>query len=430
MNVEKQGGAVRAAITWPGYVLGVYALICGVSAILSASTIPHGWAFITRPVLGCVGVMAGLMLLLRDGWWKLLLQLWLLAQVAVVIVDLSGPLTAQSGLHITCVRYGGSTSVGPELQDFTGWGVDFGALILLVLVWVIMAKRWYPVDAGRWLNGVAGVLKIVFLVAALAGGVYACLRWAKPLLNRDALMVIDSPPPGAEVYLKDKLLGSTPLAVTQENLVEWGLSKTDAAKKCTISLSPLQNILLQGASGTGELLFKPPAWLAADYVTMPTTWGIRGVTPIRNYYTSNYWSVPLLSNRQPGLLLDRPVIEPSDCRPGERIKIAVQMWRNADDPRAVAPPPKEQVLSAQLSVLFWKQINSSVGGYSTTNLELPPAWTHLAVGQTVSNVVTVTAPSSPGIYTIRLNYLMMGATNRVLGYGFNPYSSFGLLNVK
>jgi hypothetical protein len=107
------------------------------------------------------------------------------------------------------------------------------------------------------------------------------------------------------------------------------------------------------------------------------------------------------------------------------------MWRNADDPRAFAPPPAEQVLSAQLSVLFWKQINSSGGGYFiTTNVELPPAWNRLAVGETVSNVVTVTAPSSPGMYTIRLNYLMRGATNRLLGYGFYPYSSFGLLNVK
>jgi len=64
----------------------------------------------------------------------------------------------------------------------------------------------------------------------------------------------------------------------------------------------------------------------------------------------------------------------------------------------------------------------------TTNLDLPPAWAHLAVGQTVSNTVTLPAPLMPGTYTIRLACTMRGATNQPLGVG--PYISFGLLNVK
>jgi hypothetical protein len=299
------------------------------------------------------------------------------------------------------------------------------------VVWVVLAKRWYPVDAGRWLDRIAGFFEIVFLVAVLAGGVYAGLRWAKPLLNRDAMTVIDSPPPGAVVYLKDKLLGSTPLAVTQEKLVEWGLSKPDAGKKCIVSSSPLgDGLLLQGSSATGELQFKPPAWLAADYMAMPTPWGIRGLTTMPNHYASNYWSVLLLSKEQPGLLLDQPVIEPSDCKPGEPIKIAVQMWRNAGDSRVPAPPPAEQVLTARLSVLFWRQNNFPGASYFTTNFELPPAWAHLTVGGTVSNVVTLSAPLMPGTYTIRLGCVLAGVTNRPLGSDFEPDFSFGLLNVK
>jgi hypothetical protein len=370
------------------------------------------------------------MLLLRDGWWKPLLHLWLLAQAAVVIVDTSGPLTWQPGLHINVIRFGGGISSGPVLLNYSGHGVNFAAVILLVMVWVVLAKRWYPVGAGPWLNRVAATLEIVFLVAVLAGGAYAGLRWARPLLNRDALMVIDSPPPGAGVWLQDKFLGFTPLAVTQEKLVEWGLSKPGAAGKCTVSSSPLGNgLLLQGASAAGELLFKPPDWLAADYVTVPTPWGIRGVTPIRNYYPSNYWPVPLLSKREPGLVLGRPVIEPSECKPGEPVKIAVQMWRNANDPRITwGFPPEEQPLNAQLSVEFLSERDLFRKSYSRTNADLPPAWTHLAVGETVSNAVTLPSPLMPGIYTVRLACLMTGATNQPLGIG--PYISFGLLNVK
>ena len=426
MNQEEQEGPAPPARTWPGYALGAYALICGASAVLSARVYPHGWAVITVPALGCVGVTAGLMLLLRDGWWKPLLHLWLLAQVAVVIVDVSGPLTWQPGLHINVIRFGAITSSGPWIEDYSGCGVNVAAVILLVLVWVVLAKRWYPAGAGSWLNRVAATLEIVFLVAALACAAYAGLRWAKPLLNRDALVVIDSPPPGAGVWLQDKFLGFTPLAVTQQKLVEWGLSKPGAAGKCAVSPSPFDNgILLLGASATGELLFKPPDWLAADYVTAVTPWGIRGLTPMHGSYASNYWSVPLLSKRQPGLVLGQPVIEPSECKPGEPVKIAVQMWRNADDPRNPVHFPEEQAQSARLSVLFWRQ-----GSMNTTNLDLPPAWAHLAVGQTVSNTVTLPAPLMPGTYTIRLHCAMLGETNRPMQDGFDPYFSFGLLNVK
>ena len=152
MNGDEQEGPAAPARTWPGYVLGAYALICGASAVLSARMYPHGWAVITVPALGCVGVMAGVMLLLRDGWWKPLLQLWLLAQAAVVIVDTSGPLTRQPGLHINYIRFGAVTSSGPLLLDYTGWGINFAAVILLVLVWVVLAKRWYPACAGPWLK--------------------------------------------------------------------------------------------------------------------------------------------------------------------------------------------------------------------------------------------------------------------------------------
>jgi len=44
MNGDEQEGAAPAVRTWPGYALGAYALICGVSAVVSAHVYPHGWA--------------------------------------------------------------------------------------------------------------------------------------------------------------------------------------------------------------------------------------------------------------------------------------------------------------------------------------------------------------------------------------------------
>jgi H+-transporting ATPase len=54
----------------------------------------------------------------------------------------------------------------------------------------------------------------------------------------------------------------------------------------------------------------------------------------------------------------------------------------------------------------------------------------LAVGETVSNVMTLSAPLMPGTYSIRLGCSLAGVTNRPLGSGFEPSFSFGLLNVK
>jgi hypothetical protein len=44
MNGDEQEGPAPAVRTWPGYALGAYALICGVSAVVSAHVYPHGWA--------------------------------------------------------------------------------------------------------------------------------------------------------------------------------------------------------------------------------------------------------------------------------------------------------------------------------------------------------------------------------------------------
>jgi hypothetical protein len=138
----------------------------------------------------------------------------------------------------------------------------------------------------------------------------------------------------------------------------------------------------------------------------------------------------LLSKEQAGLVQGRPVIEPSECKPGEAVKITVQMRRNADDPRAPARPPGEQATGARLSVLLWRPAGSSTGTTSTTNFDLPAEWAHLAVGQTVSNTVTLAAPLMPGNYTIRLQCTMTGAGGQPAESNLRTCFSFGMLDVR
>ena len=53
------------------------------------------------------------------------------------------------------------------------------------------------------------VVRTVFLGANVVVVAYLGWRWTPVFLVKDRLMVIDCPFPGAEVYLKDRKLGST-----------------------------------------------------------------------------------------------------------------------------------------------------------------------------------------------------------------------------
>jgi hypothetical protein len=411
---------------WPGDVLGGYALLCGLGAMLFASLYPPGWAAMTRPALGVVGVVAGLLFFLRDRWWKPLLLFWLAAQVPVIIVDPSGELTRQPGFRLNFIGQNMNPAEGPTVLEASGFGIEFAAVLLIIAVRFILANRWYRAEPGPGLfRGLAGALRVLPFVVVVSVAACVGTRWSKLRLRHDALLTLDCPFPGADIYAGDKKLGSTPLMITGDRLVEWGLNRPDAKSACWLNPTATdQGLALFSGNSSMEILFKAPDWCASHFQNVRTPWGIRAVPDLGRGHSSNYWSVPLTSQSQPGLVLNELGIEPSVCRPGQEVGFTVQLRHNPPDPRMRRPVPPLQGTRAELVVFFWHR-----AGYSSSNIELPLPWARLGFGQVVTHAFKVTAPSQPGTYTVHCKYKLTENIRRAGTY-YSWIRTYGILEVQ
>jgi len=243
------------------------------------------------------------------------------------------------------------------------------------------------------------------------------------------LLVIDCPLPGADVYAKERKLGSTPLVVTSEKLVEWGLSKAADETKCRLGPGPLEaGPWLAGAGAGVELLLKAPDWCAERYLGMNTPWGRRTVSELGPQVLSGTWSHPLVCRSQAGLVFDEPILVPSVCRPTQPVLFTVTLRRNPPELAWGSPPVRVEGGYAQLAIVFWPTL-SRVATHSTTNIPLPSAWGHLEAGQSLTHDFTCLAPGLPGLYQVAIHYRLSEGANRPIRAGSERVRTYGLLQV-
>lgn len=410
---------------WPGYLLGLYAVVCGVIALLSIDVYPPGWAIYARPLLAVWGIGGGLLLLVGDPWWRPLLQFWTLAQAAVVVIDPSGDLTRQPGFFFGVQQIAYST-VNDQVVQARGYGVNFWGVFLFLLTQWIISRKWYatvPTQLWQFQALRAGRLLLVLATLTLLG--YVGWRWAPLVLEKNPLMVITCPPPGAEIYMEERKLGSTPLVVTEEKLVKWGLSRAGGARVCSVSRTGLDDgFYLMGNSRAATVLLKPPWWCEDEFVTYPTPWGPRAV-PVHDTSSPKRLHTLMIAKDQPGLVLGRPDSGPESSASGEPIKVPVVLWRNPADPRIkVTAPP---VAGARAGLAFTFARGSS---YTTETAELPERWSDPEIGANLSHVAQVEAPRTPGQYSYRIQYRLYASTNTARRLDDGWVRTYGYLEVK
>jgi hypothetical protein len=410
---------------WPGILLGLYAFVAGGQALLSCHLWPEGWAVVTRPLMGAIGLTGGLLLLCGDPWWRPLLRFWALAQAAVIVVDPSGSLTHQPFLWD--VGYSSVTTVigGDQIRQMQGYGINVVALVLYGLTHWIIARKWYEdTPVVRWQFLALRVFRSLFVVVVVLVAGWLAWHWAAVLLTKNPLYVITSPLPGAEVFAGSRKLGSTPLVITQEKMVEWGLSKPEGAPRCQVARSILdEGLTLTGNKDSTLASFKPPWWCEGKFETFASENGPLALV-INDLVGSNRCEILLMAKAQPGLTLSLPDGLPATAPAGGPVQLAVGLHRNPPDPRLMVSLQARPEQRAVLGVTF-------LMGSSTVTREvpLPEAWRDPAVGSMPPQSCKVNAPEKPGRYQVRVQYrLYRDAGNQRIDFGWAR--TYGVIEVK
>ena len=424
MESDDTGNRPSVFPRWPGYLLGTYAIVAGVVAFISLQVYPQGWAVYSRPLLAAWGLAGGLLLWLGDPWWKPLLLLWILAQAAVVVVDPSGDLTRQPGFFFGIKHIAYSTSNGQVIQAH-GYGVNFwGVVLFLVAQWII-SHKWYPLVPGNlWQFKALRLVRLFFVVFNLLVLGHVGWHWGRLLTEPKPLLVISCPPPGAVVYAEDHKLGSTPLVVTQDKLVEWNLSRAGGPAVARVAPSGFdEGFKLSGNSRATTILLRPPWWCRQSFVTFSSEWGPRAI-PINNTASSCGGGAMLIAKAQSGLVLDS-VSAPASCLAGRPFDLTVTLHRNPVDPRVTIDIPSYSGEEAALIVTFGRKTS-----YSTEKVRLPAAWASPAVGAALQQAVPVSAPRTPGHYEYRVEYALYANTNTLQRLDGGSVRNYGVLEVK
>lgn len=396
--------ASKSRVRWPGHLLGLYAVACGGAAVLGAGVHPEGWAVFTQPLLGVIGLAGGLLALLGDPWWRPLLRLWLLAQVPVLIVDSSGELTRQPGLWFGFTA-GSTGTTGTSALRLEGYGVNVAGLLLLALAHWIIARRWYAdVPGALWQFQALRLVRTLFVCATFALLGYVGWGWGPLLVARQALLVVHCPLPGADVYAGEHKLGATPLILTHERLVRWGLSRADGPARCDIRPTPLgDGFILSGNRSATNLFLKPPRWCQNHFSTWPSEWGPRGA-PGEVVISSNRCFARLICRSQPGYVLTVSGVTPQTCSPGQPVEFAVGVRLTSQIPPARPQTRADSGPPGKLAITFLR--GSAV---ETKEVELPPDRAGAVPGAELKHTFRIPAPQAPGRYRVRLRYVPGGS---------------------
>lgn len=404
MNAEATvaSGPGHTRMAWLGILLALYALGAGAAAWGFMEWRHPGWAWYTRPLLGTFGVCGGLLLLARSRGWRAFLVFWSLAQVPVIILDPSGPLTQQPGLPMI-FKHATESFAGLQLEDWLGFGVNLTGVVLFLLVWAVGQNRWHPLIApanpsrlGSIVHDLALVWSCVVLVA---GGVLA----VRAVLGREAALVIRSQVPGASVYFESQWVGLTPLYLSREKLVELGLCSPDGTNRVTLLPSgPNDSWVAAGDKRTTRVGLLAPCFGRASFQQMPTPHGLRTMTLAEAGQANRAGVLALAAKQRAGLVLSQA--EPLLREAGTNSLLAIPLELRFNPPDRGAPGGAGHRLpgsNAVLRVVFSKSDPRRPGVFQPaglTNISLPESWARVGPGDGVTEIFQIQAPAAPGLY--------------------------------
>lgn len=398
----------RAA--WPGVLLALYAVGSGLAAWLDLSWNPAGWACYTRPLLGTFGVLGGLLLLTGNPAWKPLLLTWSSAQSLILIFDPSGELTRQPGPH--SLVNGVSLGFADGLRDlWMGCGVDLLGLGLVALVLGVVSGGWHPPFDRERPNRLGLALREVALVWATLLVLVGGWMGVKPLMGRDAVLVIRCQLPGTPVYLDNQWAGLAPVYLARDQANRWGISSYEGTNRV--------ELLNAGADGgwvvAGDLKaalvgFRAPWFCRSHFQEMATLTGPRTMTLWEAGLGGKPGTFVLASKHRAGLVLNCPTLEPLECEPNGLLAIPLELRLNPPD--RGTPTGRWASLSgsnAWLRIVFTKtdpRLPLGRTSAGATNVILPESWRKLSAGNLVSYTTQVKAPPTPGRYQISCAYTL------------------------
>jgi len=371
-----------------------------------------------------IGLAGGLLLLCGDPWWKALLTIWSLAQAAVIIVDPSGELTRQPFYRFTLLQ-SSATTTGGLVTELRGYGVNAVGLVLAVLIQWIRVRRWYPdVPSAPWQYLLLRLVRLGFAGVCCLAAAWFGWHWGPLYAEKDRLAVLDSPLPGAEAYIADRKLGRTPLVITHQRLVEWGLSRPEGAAKGQLVRNSLENgFLLSGNRSSTNVLLRPPAWCARAFESFQSEWGPRGL--ILNDTWGDGRRARFMGCRHPGWLLSLPEGLPQSVAAGKSFPFVARLRHNPPDPRATGPASPTTGPKAEILVTFLQ--GSHV---FSRRVSVPDAWRSAPVGGDLRATLEAAAPERPGRYEVRLSFAVYADAAGVKRVDTGRARTYGFIEIK
>lgn len=384
------------------YILAGYAILSGAASFGLVPAYPSGWATTTVPLLSMIGVVAGILLLLRYRIAVPLMIIYLLPQAKVVIVDPSGPLFRQT------IFWGwervSSHSFNGVATSMHGTGENYWAWIPLIFLAAIVSLGLHPPlkalkipPAPPWFRRARPV---VLAVTALALAAYISTRdFAK---RSPTVAQISCDVSGTRVWLNGHDLGRVPVTITLATLRSMHLSVDATAEPIGLHLDNWsRGFLLQTSSWQAKITFQPPANLAGQFLPFPTPWATCAQTMVEG--TGMARKALLLPERTITIGVHCPLKSGYSVFPGRRFAIGV----------AISNPATKTCRgkAAQLEVC-WRSFTDRWGSPISmadptagfTTLHLAQNFCELPAGATESKVITLTAPKIPGNYCFRMGY--------------------------
>lgn len=283
-------------------------------------------------------------------------------------------------------------------------------------------------DYGRPSPHLHSLIKRVCLVFAI--GAFALAAWKAPTWYARyqayriarAYRLIDADVPGTEVFLRDKLLGTTPLILSRSRCAALGLPTTpdsfvdhDGWGEGILMCDPK-------TEAQTRLMLKVPPTETAKYLHYETPWGTRTKQRGGLIFPNGAHSA-FQPGTQNGKTLDVSLtFNSSPAAADQTLSVTV---------RVINPTPAP-VTGFRPSLMFlWGTLDVNWQSRFTREFPLPPEWSTIPAGKSLETVVEIPLPTAPGDYSLfgTFHHFVARSGNTLAGNG-SRYSDSKLFHIR
>jgi hypothetical protein len=376
---------------------------------------PFGPAVWLRPLLGLIGIAGAICLFLGNGWWRILLPVWCLAQTWVIATDRSGEWFYQG------LKAGWSSSSTSRMNEivmsYQAHGINFAGIILLGALVIIGVFHLHP--PVRVKPSAKHLKLLAAFIVALACG-FGFNYWR----DRAAVLVLTLDLPRVPIYYKGQMLGRTPLRITPERIREWKLP-LDTSRPLELNGGWADRVDLSDGKTILPLYFGVP-WPFSQYLdTFEVPWGTRCRVHVG-------WHD---GNRREGFAFPKPALRNEPILTIQKLDAEPIAAGSSLRLRCVLNNPTRKSYKGRQAVIgrvccSYERVDSVASLPARREVTMPASWNTLPAGATMNGDIELDAPLAPGDYELFCTWFLYPPESSSSGGAGSIYSNVLELHVK